>query len=116
VETADSYLPHHEAERLRQEIVQKKIYTRTMTNLTAIKPFTEVVELMRTYTQMRHIDPTTLTIKADVFIYNDVYALCHYLQDGDVFCVEIYNQLLADMQRQLFEVLWHQATIIPSSY
>ena len=33
-----------------------------------------------------------------------------YRHDGkEVFCVEIYNQELADMQRQLFEYMWKQA-------
>ncbi len=109
VETADLYLPHEEAERLRQEIVKQKIYTRTITNLTEFEPFTQVRALMDVYTHTRRVDQSVLLIKADVFIYNDVYTLCHYLQDGDVFCVEMHNQILANMQRQLFEVLWQQA-------
>jgi hypothetical protein len=109
VETADLYLPHEEAEKLREELVAQKIYIRTISNMAALKPFTEVRDLMDTYTQIRHIDSSVLTIKADVFIYNDVYALCHYLKDGDVFCVEMYNQELATMQKQLFENLWLQA-------
>jgi len=108
VETADLYMPHEEAERLRLALVDQKIFIRSISNMTELKPFTAIKELMD-YTQMRSIDPSVLTIKADVFIYNDVYALCHYLQDGDVFCVEMHNQELATMQKQLFENLWQQA-------
>ena len=44
-----------------------------------------------------------------MFIYNDVYAVCNYLEKGDVFCFEIYNKNLVQMQRELFENLWKQA-------
>lgn len=108
VETADLYLPHEEAEKLRQELVDRNIYVRTISNMTKLQPFSEVKELMSVYTRIRHISPAVLTVKADVFIYNDVYALCHYLKDGDVFCVEMHNQELATMQKQLFECLWQQ--------
>ena len=45
----------------------------------------------------------------DVFVYNDVYAVCNYLEKGDVFCFEIYNQNVAQMKREIFENLWKQA-------
>lgn len=109
VANAEAYMDHEEAEQLRRELVAAKITARTITNLTHIQPFTAVTEIVRKYWEIRYIDPKKFEIKADVFIYNDVYALCHYLQDKDVFCVEMYNQELATMQQQLFECLWRQA-------
>lgn len=110
VANAEAYMDHEEAEQLRRELVANKITARTITNQTHIKPFTKVVDIARKFWQIRYVNPVEFEIKADVFIYNDVYALCHYLKDGDVFCVEMYNQSLADMQRQLFEYLWAGAT------
>jgi sugar-specific transcriptional regulator TrmB len=109
VANAEAYLEHEEAEQLRRELVANKITARTITNQTYIQPFTTVSEIARKYWEIRYIDPKAFEIKADVFIYNEVYALCHYLGRQDVFCVEIYNQMLAEMQKQLFEYLWTQA-------
>jgi sugar-specific transcriptional regulator TrmB len=109
VSNAEAYMEHEEAEQLRRELVANKITARTITNQTQIEPFTAVTDLVRNYWEIRYIDPKKFEIKADVFIYNDVYAVCHYLEDKDVFCVEMYNQVLATMQQQLFEYVWAQA-------
>ena len=49
-----------------------------------------------------------MKIKFEVLIYNDVYVMYRY-KGKEVFCVEIYNQELADMQRQLFRYMWKKA-------
>jgi hypothetical protein len=109
VSTADAYLPQSEAEQLRQEIVNHKLLVRTIMNEDYIKPFTKVTEMVRNWWQIRQVPEPLLAIKADVFIYNDVFAMCHYLGGGDVFCVETYNGHLSHMQRQLFEHMWQGA-------
>jgi sugar-specific transcriptional regulator TrmB len=109
VSNAEAFMDHEDAEQLRREIVVAKIKVRTITNLTHMKQFTDVTEIVKHYWEIRYIDPKEFEIKADVFIYNDVYALCHYLKDGDVFCVEMINPELARMQKQLFEYLWTRA-------
>ena len=106
VETANAYLPRTEAEKLRQEIANKRILMRTMTNKTRQEPFTEVSELVKNWWQLRYISKDVVEIKADVFIYNDVYAVCNYLDGGDVFCFEIYSENMAMMQKEIFEDLW----------
>lgn len=53
----------------------------------------------------RYIDPKILDIKHQLDIYNDVVGIYNW-HEGDVFGVEIYNAKVADMQRQIFEVLW----------
>lgn len=112
VATADAYLPHLEAEKLRVAITEKKIMIRTITNKEMIEPFTKVTGLVRDCWQVKNIDKDILNITEDVFIYNDVYAWCQYLGGGEVFCVEIYNQRMADMQRQLFEQMWKIARMM----
>ncbi|MBM3209191.1 hypothetical protein FJZ40_02780 [Candidatus Shapirobacteria bacterium] len=109
VATADVYLPQREAEKLRRRLLEEKIMTRTITNKKIIESFTQVTEMVRHFWQIRYIPPEILTIRADVFIYNDVYAACHYLEDGDVFCFEMHNEQLAQMQKEMFENLWKQA-------
>jgi predicted transcriptional regulator len=108
VATADAYIPQLEAEKLRKQMVDNKITVRTITNKIRIEPFTEVVGLTDLW-GIRSVDPKVLDIKEDVFIYNNVYTWCQYLETGDVFCVEIYNEKMANMQRQLFENMWNVA-------
>jgi predicted transcriptional regulator len=110
VTQANAYMEEHEAEKLRQELVDAKIKTRTITNARHIKPFTKVHEMVQDWWEIRYIPERELAIRADVFVYNNIYAICHYLEKGDVFCVEMENEYLAAMQKQLFEVAWGQAT------
>jgi sugar-specific transcriptional regulator TrmB len=112
IATADAYMPQKEAEELRQELVDHRILARTITNKKVIEPFTRVSELITKWWQIRHIAPKILAIKADVFIYNNVFAECHYLNSGDVFCFEMYNEQMAQMQKSLFENLWKQAEVM----
>jgi len=112
VATADAYMPQKEAEKLRQGIVENRIMVRTITNNQKIEPFTKVKEMVKNWWNIRWISQGKLTIKTDVFIYNDIYAVCHYLERGDVFCFEMQNQPLADMNRQIFENLWLQSRVM----
>lgn len=105
VDNAEAYLPRQEAEDLRARIVDSQIKIRTISNITSWAPFTDIMGLTDLW-QIHHVDQSVLTIKSDIFIYNNVYAVVNYLSKKDVFCVEIYNKQLADMQRQLFENLW----------
>ncbi len=61
------------------------------------------------YIRRNFIDNNTLSIANATVIYDNM--VTHYHQkDGEVFGTEVYNQEIADMQRQLFEVLWEQST------
>ena len=65
--------------------------------------------MVKNWWQLRYVSEKILLIRADVFIYNDVYAVCNYLDGGDIFCFEIYNENVAQMQREIFEELWKEA-------
>lgn len=108
VDNAEAYLTKQESEELRRKLVEKKISIRSLTNLTRFDAFTQVPGMINLW-QAGHIDKETLNISADIFIYNNVYTVVNYLSKKDIFCVEIYNENLANMQRQLFEVLWESA-------
>jgi sugar-specific transcriptional regulator TrmB len=58
--------------------------------------------------EYNYIAPSIFKIANVCDIYNDVTA---YLQwkDGEVFGIEIYNQEIADAQRQFFALLWPQS-------
>jgi len=111
VNVAEAYLPRSEAEKLRQELINKKITSRTLMNLRVIKKYSQVPQV-HVFEQIRFIPPKILTIKSDIFIYNDIFTICHYLDNHDIFCLEIKNQFLVDMQKQIFENLWSQSSPI----
>jgi hypothetical protein len=55
--------------------------------------------------EYNYIDPSIFTIGDDCDIYDDVTAFFQR-KDGETFGIEIYNQDIADTQRQFFEMLW----------
>jgi len=112
VSTAEAYMPQQEAEQLRAQLLKHKIMVRTITNKKVIEPFTQVSGLVEHWWKIRHIPTSTLSIQTDIFIYNNVYTVCHYLDDGDIFCFEIHNKHLAKMQKAIFENLWKQAKVM----
>jgi sugar-specific transcriptional regulator TrmB len=99
------------AEDVRQELIDKNIYTRDLTNQTEFSGFTDKEELIANLSEFRHISPNKLKIRFETLIYNDVYATYTY-QSDKIFCVEIYNEQLAQMQKQLFDFIWSQAQIM----
>jgi sugar-specific transcriptional regulator TrmB len=54
------------------------------------------------------VDPKLFTIAHSCMIYDDVTAYYHW-REGEVFGIEIYNQAIADSQRQLFELIWEKS-------
>lgn len=57
------------------------------------------------YFQSRYIPPEILDINHQMDVYNDVIAIYNWY-DGEVVGVEIYNQKMAMMQKQLFDIVW----------
>lgn len=110
VENANAYLPFAEAEKLRKELINKKIIVRTLINKAKIDKFTQITQDVDKLWQARFVPPKILTIRADIFIYNDIFAICHYLENNDIFCLEIKNEYLVKMQKEIFENLWSQST------
>jgi sugar-specific transcriptional regulator TrmB len=108
MEHLSDFLSPEFAESIRQEFVQNGITTHDLTNKTSLSDFTKVTEMIQNFSEFRHVSPDLLPISFEVAIYNDVYVIYTY-KDGTVFCVEIYNQQLADMQKQLFDFIWKQA-------
>lgn len=95
------------AEKIRQEFTDRQIKIRQLTNISHLKPFTRVPGHVKLW-QVRYIDPAKLNLKFEVLIYNDVFAMYQFT-GGEQFCVEVYNENLAAMQKQLFDFIWNQA-------
>lgn len=58
--------------------------------------------------QSRYIPDSVFKITHSTVIYNDVVSYFNW-KDGEVFGVEIYNQEIADSQKQFFKLLWDKA-------
>lgn len=108
LETMNAFLSRGWAEDFRRKFVANHIKTRSLVNTTKMEGWTDVTEMVEKYWEMRHLDPQGNPFQFEIIIYNDVYCMYRYTGD-EIFCIEIYSQELADMQRQLFEYLWSGA-------
>jgi sugar-specific transcriptional regulator TrmB len=102
------FVPEAFAEDLRRQFVKNKIHIKQLTWNTHFAPYTKVTELITKYWDVRSINPESLTMKSEVLIYNDVYVMYNPV-GSELFGVEIYNADFADMQRQLFYMVWNNA-------
>lgn len=100
-----AFLDEKFSEKVRQELVDRQITTHQLTNKKRIEPHTKVAELPRKFWQVRYLDPKKLGMQFECLIYNDVFALYNF-KGEDQFCVEIYNDKLATMQKQIFDFVW----------
>ncbi len=108
VSDMSAFLDKAYAEDMRYRFVENKIKIRTLTNVVKIAAWTSTHEMVEKYWSIRHIPAKQMKINFEILIYNDVYALYRY-QDADIFCVEIYNKELTEMQKQVFEFMWKNA-------
>ncbi len=108
VEHISDFLPADFSEVFRGEQVKRKITTKDLTNKSSFSGFTDVSELISHYSEFRYIPKNDLNIKFEALIYNDVYTTYTY-KGEEVFCVEIHNAELADMQKQIFDFVWKRA-------
>lgn len=58
--------------------------------------------------EWRYLPESVMHLTHNLDVYNDVVAM-YYWQNNEVFGIEIQNQLIADMQRSIFETLWKLA-------
>lgn len=63
--------------------------------------------------QERYISSKILDINHQMDIYNDVITFYNW-HEGEVFGVEIYNNKVALMHKQLFEIVWNKAKKPPA--
>lgn len=107
ISSMNEFIEQKFAEDVRRQFVKNQIYIKQLTNRVFLDKWTAVEELVEKYWEARYIDPKKFEIKAEILVYNNVVAIYDFKKE--IFCVEIYNQNLARMQKQLFEFIWNLA-------
>jgi sugar-specific transcriptional regulator TrmB len=92
------------AEEFRQTLVERSIVTHQLTNHTSFKAYTDVEKMVTDLWDIRYIDPGMLNIQFEMLIYNNICAL-YSVEGRDAFGVEIHNDNLAKMQKQIFRAM-----------
>jgi len=108
IKDMSAFLDYGFCEKVRMEFVRNKVKVKEITNHKSLPAWTDIHEFVRKFWSCRYISPVKLKMKFEILVYNNVLAMYNF-KDSDVFCVEIYNESLAEMQKQLFEFLWDSA-------
>lgn len=70
-----------------------------------VKQKLDSLEIKSKYIISRYISSKILNITHQMDIYNDIVSVYHW-HEGEIFGVEIYNEKIALMQKQMFEIVW----------
>ena len=93
-------------ELIRKDLKIREIISDTYLNLKTIHPKEDVI--LESNCETRYISKDVLDYDHQLDIYNDVVAIYNWYE-GEVFGVEIHNQKVAKLQKQLFEIVWKLA-------
>lgn len=91
-----------------QEFVNNKITDYQLTNRAPFNDFTDVEEFVQKYWKVRYISKEDIAINFETIIYNNVYGMYEY-KGSEIFCIEIYNDKLAETQKNIFDFVWSYA-------
>jgi sugar-specific transcriptional regulator TrmB len=103
--TMDQFLDYGFSERTRTEFLLNKVHVKEITNATQLNGWTDIKQFVTDFWECKYIPASLFEIRFEILIYNDVYAMYNY-ENNDIVGIEIYNQQLSNMQRQLFDFLW----------
>lgn len=106
-------MPRYFVEKFRQAQVDNKLTSFDLTNDKYWSVNTRVKNY-QAFSKARYINPKIFKINFETYIYNNCVALLNYEQD-DIFGIEIYNQNLANQQKQIFDLLWRMGKEIKAS-
>jgi len=97
------------SERVRIEFVKRGLLKQSLqlTNFSKISPWTNIEEFVDLW-ECRYIDPKQLSFSTEILVYNDVVTMYQF-QHEEIFCVEIHNRDLAEMQKSVFDFIWQRA-------
>lgn len=93
--------------RCRRRLIDRRVRSYDLVN-TAIIPHHILAPLDPKLSYYRHIAEDVLAINFEMCIYNDVVALFDY-SSKQPHAMEIHNQILHDMMKQLFSLIWNMA-------
>ena len=98
------FLDIQKAEDFRQKLMEKGIRVRQITNQAYREEYTKVKGFDEKVMNIRYIDSKQLNIKTEFLVYND--AVAYYTLEEPIYAIQVKDQQLADMQRQIFEFVW----------
>lgn len=90
-------------EVISRKITVREIITDTYSDLKKGSPQEDVMP--KELCESRYVSKEILDYDHQLDIYNDVVAIYNWYE-GEVFGVEIYNEKVAKLQKQLFEIVW----------
>lgn len=100
-----AFLDFDFSERVRMEFARNKLKcSRQITNFKHISAWTNIEEFVDIW-ECRYIDPKELKLSLEIVIYNDTVAMYQF-KKSELFCIEIYNKDLAEMEKNLFDYVW----------
>lgn len=106
----DEYLDQSFARKLRQRYTERGLVSYDLTNRKKVDVYTDAASdtywLSNSY--YRYISPKILEIQFELYTYDNVVTLLDY-GSTEPHCIEIHNDRLATMQRQIFDLIWAQA-------
>ena len=106
----DEYMNERFARKVRDQFMAKGIASYELTNRKKIPPLLgmEETDHWKKNVHYRYVEPKVLKIQFEMYIYDNVVTLLDY--NGEMpHCIEIHNDRLAHMQRQIFDIVWKQA-------
>lgn len=108
INSMNSFLDQEFSEKCRIEFAKHpKNKFMQLTNNKTLDEMTEITDHIKQW-EPRYIPKKQLDIMFEVMIYNDVYCMYEYTQ-SDIFIVEIHNQKLATLQKQIFDIIFSSA-------
>lgn len=109
----DQYLHREFARKLRERYMQRNLISFDLTNQKEVKPYPDPQQFdyWIANAHYAYINPKHLAIGFEMYIYDDVLVLLDYSSDLP-HCIEIHNQMLASMQKQIFDLAWNIAKIL----
>jgi sugar-specific transcriptional regulator TrmB len=99
------------SEKIRLEFLLRKTKIKQLTNIKHFEPFTKLQQFIDECCELRYIDPKKLELNFEIMTYNNVLSM-YTFKYSQFFCVEIYNEDLAKMQKQLFDNMWETSQVM----
>lgn len=107
VELIGDYYHKWREEWIRRKLIFRDVYSEEYIKGKKQESKDRIIDKSKSF-QSRYISVQLLKINHQIDIYNDVVSYYNW-REGEVFGVEIYNEKIAQMQKQLFEIVWKLA-------
>ncbi len=95
-------------EWVRRKLIFREIWSDELLRSKKQNPEIKPITYDHRYFKEKYIPPDILNINHQTDVYNNVVSIYNWYE-GEVFGVEIYNEKVARLQKQLFEIVWKMA-------